>query len=91
MDDALIVPAPGKEQETLRLLLDLADKPRHVRLNSDDPVMSFYVPQYLAEKYHADADPVAEATEDTPAPKRRGRPPGRTKAAVAADDKDGEE
>lgn len=88
---ALIVPEPGQEEETLRSLLDLADKPRHVKLNSEDPGMSFYVPQYLAERY-LDADEEPADADPTPAPKRRGRPPGSgTKAAKAADDKDGEE
>lgn len=91
--DAVIVPEPGKEKETLRLLLDLADKPRHVKLNSDDPGSSFYVPEYLAEKYAALAAGVEDDAEPQAAPKRRGRPPGRsnTKAPQAADDKDGEE
>lgn len=91
---ALIVPEPGQEDETLRLLLALADKSRHVKLNSDDPGMTFYVPEYLAEKYHnadADGEPATTADDpETPAPKRRGRPPGR-KAAEAADVKDGED
>lgn len=80
--DTVIVPEAGKEKETLRLLLDLADKARHVQLNSDDPG-TFYVPEYLAERY--------QAAGDKPVGKRRGRPPGSTKAAKAADDKDGEE
>lgn len=89
---ALIVPEPGQEDETLRLLLDLADKSRHVKLNSDDPGMTFYVPEYLAEKYHSadDESPAVDAADETPAPKRRGRPPGR-KATEAADVKDGED
>ena len=88
---ALIVPEPGTEQETLRLLLGLADKTRHVKINTDDPGTSFYVPQYLAEKYNANADEVQEDVEPVAAPKRRGRPPGRTKAAQAADAQEGEE
>ena len=86
---ALIVPEPGKEKETLRILLALAHRPRHVKLSNDDG--GYLVPEYLAEKYHFAASEVREDTTAQAAPKRRGRPPGRTKAAVAADDKDGEE
>lgn len=92
-DNALIVPEPGKEKETLRTLLALADKPRHVKLAHDEG--GYFVPEYLAEKY-TDATADTEVPEDPKpqaSPKRRGRPPGsgRTKAATAADDKDGEE
>lgn len=81
--NVLIVPESGKEAETLRLLLDLADRARHVKTSSDDG--GYYVPEYLAEKYQ-------QAATEQPAPKRRGRPPGsRTKAVVAADDQEGEE
>lgn len=88
---ALIVPEPGRELETLRLLLGLADKPRHVKLNSDDLETSFYVPEYLAEKYNTAAADVEDDATPQATPKRRGRPPGRTKAVEAADVKDGEE
>ena len=88
---ALIVPEPGKEKETLRTLLALADKPRHVKLNTDDPGTSFYVPEYLAEKYNADGPEVQEDPKPAVTPKRRGRPPGRTKAVEAADVQEGEE
>ena len=98
---ATVVSPAGEEKVTLRLLLDLADKPRHVKIDNDVPG-SYLVPEYLAEKYQAtlsgSPDPVEEelgeesTEESTPAPKRRGRPPGsRNKTPQAADDKDGEE
>lgn len=86
MDDALIVPKPGQEKETIRLLLSLADKPRHVKVNTDNTGLTLTVPEYLHKKFIQSGE-----TEITGA-KRRGRPPGRsTKAVEAADVKDGEE
>lgn len=86
--DSLVVPQAGKEKETARLLLDLADHPRHVRTNSDGPGMTFVVPAYLAKKYQQSGE-----SEVTGA-KRRGRPPGaknKTRAAAGANDTDGED
>jgi hypothetical protein len=100
MDGFGMVVAPeGQEKETLRLLLSLADKPRHVKIDFDDRGV-YQVPDYLVQRYQehtADSPEEApeetpETPEETPAPKRRGRPPGsRNKTAPAADDKDGEE
>ena len=100
MDGFGMVVAPeGQEKETLRLLLTLADKPRHVKMDFDNRGV-FEVPDYLVQKYQAVTSSPLEETpeetpdepEETPAPKRRGRPPGsRNKTAQAADDKDGEE
>lgn len=94
---ALIVPEPGKEKETLRALLALADKPRHVKISSDDG--GYLVPEALAEKFNTtgveepeEPESASEEPGEQVAPKRRGRPPGsRNKTAPAADDKDGEE
>lgn len=88
--DSLIVPQAGKEEETARLLLDLADSKKHVRTNSDGPGLTFTVPEYLAKRYQQSGE-----TEVTGV-KRRGRPPGskntKTQArATETDDKDGEE
>jgi hypothetical protein len=88
-DGSLVVPQPGREKETIRLLLELADHPRHVRTNTDGPGLVLNVPSYLHERYVA-----ATAAEQPPTPKRRGRPPGRTsstKGAVEASEKDSED
>lgn len=101
MDDfATVVSPAGEERETLRLLLRLADKPRHVRLDHDEPG-THLVPEYLAQRYQdtlgGSPEPVEEqeqepVEEPTSTPKRRGRPPGsRNKTPQAADDKDGED
>lgn len=96
MDGFATVVAPvGEEKETLRLLLALADKPRHVKIDFDAQGV-YTVPEYLAEKYQAavggGSEEAPDEPEETPAPKRRGRPPGsRNKTPQAADDKDGEE
>lgn len=69
-DEAEIVPVPGRELETLRLLLELADKPRHVRI-SHEGGRSYLVPISLRDRF-------VEASKGAPlesAPKRRGRPP----------------
>lgn len=86
-DDALIVPKPGKEKETIRLLLDLADKARHVRTNTDGPGLVLIVPEYLHKKY------LQSGESEVTGVKRRGRPPGRAKASaeVEATEKDGED
>ena len=86
--NSLVVPQAGKEQDTARLLLDLADSPRHVRTNTDGPGITFVVPEYLAKKYQQSGQ-----TEVTGA-KRRGRPPGsknKTQAEAGATDTDGED
>jgi hypothetical protein len=77
-NDAIIVPQPGKEKETIRLLLDLADHRRHVRTNTDGPGLVLVVPEYLAKKYNQSGE-----TEVTGV-KRRGRPPGSGKKAAQA-------
>lgn len=77
-DDAIIVPKPGKEKETIRLLLELADHRRHVRTNTDGPGLVLVVPAYLAQKYNQSGE-----TEVTGV-KRRGRPPGSGKKAAPA-------
>lgn len=96
--NVLIVPEPGQEKETLRRLLALSTKPRHVKISSDDG--GYLVPEYVAEKFNAtstdeepqESTPTPEEPQEQVAPKRRGRPPGsRNKAPEAADDKDGEE
>lgn len=84
--DSIVVPQAGKEKETARLLLDLANRQRHVRTNSDGPGMTFVVPAYLAKKYHQSGETPLTGV------KRRGRPPGaknKTRAA-GANDTDGE-
>lgn len=87
--DSVVVPQAGKEKETVRLLLDLAEHPRHVKTSSDGPGLTFVVPEYLAKKYNQSGE------EEVTGVKRRGRPPGskNTKARPDAgpDDKDGEE
>ena len=80
-NDALIVPEPGKEEETIRLLLKLADRQRHVRTNSDGPGLVLIVPEYLSKKYQQHLQ--SEGTEVT-GPKRRGRPPGRASKPAQA-------
>ena len=89
MDDALIVPRAGKEQETATLLLELADRRRDVKTNTDGPGLVFVVPEYLHKKY------LQSGESEVTGVKRRGRPPGRAKAAPAAEveanDKDSED
>lgn len=76
-NDAVVVPKAGREKETARLLLELADHPRHVKTNTDGPGVTFVVPEYLNRKYLQSGE-----TEITGV-KRRGRPPGRSKPAQA--------
>lgn len=76
---ALIVPRSGKEKETARLLLELADRARDVKTNTDGPGVTFVVPQELAKRYQQSGE-----TEVTGV-KRRGRPPGRPKAQAQAE------
>lgn len=77
-NDAIIVPQAGKEKETIRLLLELADNRRHVRTNTDGPGLVLVVPEYLAKKYNQSGE-----TEVTGV-KRRGRPPGSGRKAALA-------
>lgn len=77
-NDAIIVPQAGKEKETIRLLLELADHRRHVRTNTDGPGLVLIVPEYLARKYNQSGE-----TEVTGV-KRRGRPPGSGRKAAQA-------
>lgn len=77
-DDVLVVPRAGMEKETARLLLDLADHPRHVKTNSDGPGITFVVPEYLHKKYLQSGETKVTGV------KRRGRPPGRTNQAAQA-------
>lgn len=71
MDEyAVIVPRPGREKETIRLLLSLAEHRRHVKTNTDGPGLVLMVPEYLEKKYRQSGE-----TEVTGV-KRRGRPRG---------------
>jgi len=67
---ALVVPKPGKEKETIRLLLDLAEKARHVKTNTDGSGIAFVVPEYLHKKY------IQSGETEITGQRRRGRPPG---------------
>lgn len=79
MDDyALIVPKPGKEKETIRLLLELAENRRHVQTNTDGPGLTLIVPEYLHKKYIQSGETTLTGR------KPRGRPPAWKKAAQAA-------
>jgi hypothetical protein len=62
-----IFPPPGGEEETARLLLELADSKYDVVTNTDAG-LCFIVPDYLAEKFES-----AQAPKEPQAP-RRGRP-----------------
>lgn len=76
-DEALVVPRAGKEKETARLLLKLAEHPRHVKTNTDGPGVTFVVPEYLHRKY------LQSGEDQITGVKRRGRPPAWKKAAQA--------
>lgn len=54
-------------QQDLRILLDLADNPRHVQANSDHRNFSVVVPDYLYERYTQ-----YQSLESSPEPKRSG-------------------
>lgn len=79
---ALIVPGKGETREVAKLLLKLADDPMDVATTADGPDgVSFVVPDELHDKYldaleGVDQTPAETADEGSPAPKRRGRPPG---------------
>lgn len=76
-----IIPAADRVKETVRLLLELAEKKRHVRMNYDGGT-SFLVPIYLHKRYleainspKAPLPVAALAYNGGSTPKRRGRPP----------------
>lgn len=72
---ALVIPSRGKATETAKLLLELADSQWDVKTTTEfggDHGVAFIVPDDLHDRY-------LEATghgkgEESPAPKRRGRP-----------------
>lgn len=66
-----VVPQQGREKEMFQLLLQLADSPRDVKVNTDGPGVTAMVPAELAYKYQQTGE------EKVTGMKRRGRPPGR--------------
>lgn len=68
---AVIVPKPGLRKETAQLLLELADKPRDVRTNTDSGQLAFEVPEALYERYVKHGEPGSP-------PRKRAKPKSTT-------------
>ena len=84
---AVIYPKHGKEAETARTLLAMADDVQDVRTNTDNG-FSFVVPDYLYERFVNGGTGTQESEPDEESPEIPRRRPGRPRKVVPAKEGD---
>jgi hypothetical protein len=70
--DVTVIPEQGNFPAVARALLDAADHPSQVRMVTY-PAAGFLVPEDVFRRFEAN-NPTDADTQETPAPRRRGRP-----------------